>query len=53
MKQDISKKELLTLVIRYFSDESKGIVEHFVGLAELDNLDAASTTEKNHLYVRR
>ena len=43
--KDLSKKEILAVVIRYFCDNSKAMVEHFIGFNELDDLGAASVTE--------
>ena len=44
--KDISKKELLTVMIRFiYSEEYKSVVERFVGLRELHGLDAERFTQ--------
>lgn len=43
--KDISKKEVLTVTLRYYCDESKSIVENFIGFTHLEDLGAASITE--------
>ena len=43
--KDISKKELLTVTIRFYSEEHKSVVERFVGLKELHGLDAETITQ--------
>ena len=43
--KDNSKKELLSIVLRYFSNMEEMIVEHFIGFTYLHGLGAQSITQ--------